>query len=93
MLPKRRLPETGFQMTKSGFARAELGKIITRIERLEEEKKSISGDIREVYREASDLGFDTKIMRQVVRLRKLSPAERAEQQAVLDLYLSALRVA
>jgi len=63
---------------------------IERIERLEEEKAALAADIREVYSEAKGTGFDVKIMRQVVRLRKLDTADRQEQDAILDLYLSAL---
>jgi uncharacterized protein (UPF0335 family) len=77
-------------MAKSGFAKEHLRSFIERIERLEEEKAALSADIREVYSEAKGTGFDTKIMRQVVRMRKLDTAERQEQEAVLDLYLSAL---
>ncbi len=77
-------------MTKSGFAKEHLRSFIDRIERLEEEKAALTADIREVYSEAKGQGFDTKIMRQVVRIRKLDTADRQEQEAVLDLYLSAL---
>ncbi|MHC4055904.1 DUF2312 domain-containing protein [Bradyrhizobium sp. 25ACV] len=61
-----------------------------RIERLEEEKQALADDIREVYSEAKGTGFDTKVMRQVVRLRKMESADRQEQEAMLDLYLNAL---
>lgn len=77
-------------MTKSGFAKEHLRSFIERIERLEEEKAALSADIREVYSEAKGQGFDTKIMRQVVRIRKLDSADRQEQEAVLELYLGAL---
>ncbi|HSM95906.1 MAG TPA: DUF2312 domain-containing protein [Rhizomicrobium sp.] len=77
-------------MTKSGFAKEHLKSFIERIERLEEEKAALAADIREVYSEAKGTGFDVKIMRQVVRLRKLDTADRQEQDAILDLYLSAL---
>ena len=77
-------------MAKSGFAKEHLRSFIERIERLEEEKKALSDDIKEVYSEAKGTGFDTKIMRQVVKLRKMESADRQEQEAVLDLYLSAL---
>jgi uncharacterized protein (UPF0335 family) len=73
-----------------GFAAGKLRAFIERIERLEEEKAALTADIREVYSEAKGEGFDAKIMRQVVRIRKLDRAERQEQEAVLDLYLSAL---
>ena len=77
-------------MAKSGFAKEHLKSFIERIERLEEEKSALVADIREVYGEAKGTGFDVKIMRQVVRLRKLDTADRQEQDAILDLYLSAL---
>ena len=77
-------------MTKSGFAKDHLKSLVERIERLEEEKAALAADIREVYSEAKGQGFDTKIMRQVVRLRRLDRAERQEQEAILDLYLGAL---
>jgi uncharacterized protein (UPF0335 family) len=77
-------------MTKSGFAAGQLKSLIERIERLEEEKAALTADIREVYAEAKGQGFDTKIMRQVIRIRRLEGAERQEQEAILDLYLSAL---
>ena len=77
-------------MAKSGFAKDQLRSFIERIERLEEEKKALADDIREVYSEAKGTGFDTKVMRQVIRLRKMESADRQEQEAMLDLYLSAL---
>lgn len=66
--------------------------LIERIERLEEEKKGIADDIRDVYAEAKATGYDTKIMRQVIRLRKLPPDERSEQEAILDMYKDALGI-
>jgi uncharacterized protein (UPF0335 family) len=72
------------------FAKDQLKSLIERIERLEEERSALAADIREVYSEAKGFGFDTKVMRQVVRLRKLDRADRQEQEAVLDLYLAAL---
>lgn len=77
-------------MTKPNFAKDQLKSTVERIERLEEEKRAISEDISEVYKEAKGNGFDVKTIRQVVRLRKLEAAEREEQAAILDLYLSAL---
>jgi uncharacterized protein (UPF0335 family) len=77
-------------VAKSGFAKEHLRSFVERIERLEEEKKALADDIREVYSEAKGTGFDTKVMRQVIRLRKLESADRQEQEAMLDLYLSAL---
>jgi uncharacterized protein (UPF0335 family) len=72
------------------FAKDQLKSIVERIERLEEEKAALTEDIREVYSEAKGNGFDTKIIRQVVRLRKIDRADRQEQEAILDLYLAAL---
>jgi uncharacterized protein (UPF0335 family) len=77
-------------MSKSGFAKDQLKSFIDRIERLEEERNALTADIREVYSEAKGTGFDTKIMRQVVRMRKLDKADFQEQEAILDLYLNAL---
>ena len=76
-----------------GIAAAQLTSIVERIERLEDEKKALADDIREVYAEAKANGFDTKILRSVVRLRKQDRAEREEQAALLDLYLHALGMA
>jgi uncharacterized protein (UPF0335 family) len=74
----------------NGVARDQLRAFIERIERLEEEKKSISDDIKDVYAEAKGTGFDTKVLRKVVTIRKQDQNERMEQEAVLDLYLHAL---
>ncbi len=68
----------------------QLKAFIERIERLEEEKAGIAGDIREIFAEAKGNGFDTKVMRQVIRLRKQDTNERQEQEAILDLYMHAL---
>ncbi len=76
--------------TPGTLARDHLRAFIERIERLEEEKASLMADIREVYAEAKGTGFDPKIMRQVVRIRKMEPDQRQEQEYVLDTYLSAL---
>ncbi len=80
-------------MAKANFAKDQLKSLVERVERLEEEKTALSGDIREVYAEAKGNGFDTKIIRQVVRIRKMESHEREEQDALLDLYLSALGMA
>jgi len=77
-------------MAKSGFAKDQLRSLIERIERLEEERAALSTDIREVYSEAKGTGFDTKAIRAVVRLRKLDTADRQEQEAIMDLYMSAV---
>ena len=75
------------------FAKDQLKVFVERIERLEEEKKATSDDIRDVYAEAKGTGFDTKALRTIVRLRKLDMDERREQQEVLDTYLHALGMA
>jgi uncharacterized protein (UPF0335 family) len=64
--------------------------LIERIENLEEEKKNVADDIKDVYLEAKAVGYDAKIMRQVVRLRKIKPDDRREQQQILHLYANAL---
>lgn len=74
-------------------AKDQLIAFVERIERLEEEKKGTADDIREVYAEAKGNGFDVKILRKVIQLRKQDPAERAEAEAILDLYCSALGMA
>ena len=71
-------------------AQDQIRAFIERIERMEEEKKAIADDIKEIYAEAKGNGFDTKVLRQVVRIRKQDHAERLEQEALLDLYLAAL---
>ncbi|MGM0561351.1 MAG: DUF2312 domain-containing protein [Pseudomonadota bacterium] len=73
-----------------GVAGDRLKSFIERIERLEEEKAGLTNDIREVYSEAKSAGFDTKIMRQVVRLRKMDQSDREEQETVLEVYKQAL---
>jgi uncharacterized protein (UPF0335 family) len=72
------------------FAKDQLKAVIERIERLEEEKKATSDDIRDVYAEAKGNGFDVKALRSIVRLRKLDTDERREQQEVLETYMHAL---
>jgi uncharacterized protein (UPF0335 family) len=76
--------------TKTTFAQGQLKSLVERIERLEEEKKTIAADIKEVYAEAKANGFDTKILRKVISLRKKEANEREEEQSMLDLYMSAL---
>ena len=60
------------------------------IERMEEEKRAIADDIKEIYAEAKGNGFDTKVLRQIIRIRKQDASERAEQEALLELYMAAL---
>jgi len=76
--------------TAGTAASKQLKSFVERIERLEEEKKGIADDIRDVFAEAKGQGFDTKVMRQVIRIRKKDVAERQEEEALLDLYLHAL---
>ncbi len=64
--------------------------LIERVERLEEEKKGIGDDIKDVYAEAKAVGYDAKIMRRVVALRKMKPDDRREMETVLELYKAAL---
>ena len=80
-------------MSEGGIAAGEVRLFIERIERLEEEKKGIADDIRDVYSEAKSQGYDAKIMRQIVRLRKMTNDDRAEMEAVLETYKSALGLA
>jgi uncharacterized protein (UPF0335 family) len=74
----------------SGFAREQLKSFIERVERLQEEKDALSADMKEVYAESKGTGFDTKIMRIIVRLRKLDKADLQEQDALIDLYREAV---
>ena len=74
-------------------AAGQLKAIVERIERLEEEKKEVADQIKEVYAEAKGNGFDAKILRKIVSLRKKPAEEREEEEAILDLYLSALGMA
>ena len=76
--------------TSQTVAAGQLRAFIERIERLEEEKKTIADDIKEVYAEAKGTGFDTKAVRTIVRLRKKEEAERKEEEAIIDLYKAAL---
>ena len=77
-------------MSEGNVAADQLRLFIERIERLEEEKKGIGDDIKDVYLEAKAVGYDVKIMRQIVRLRKMAPDDRKEMEAILDLYKAAL---
>ena len=74
----------------AGVSGERLKSFIERIERLEEEKQAIATDIKEVYGEAKSIGFDSKIMRKVVRLRKIDNEKRREEEELLDIYKSAI---
>lgn len=73
-----------------GVARDQLRSFVERIERLEEEKKTIADDIKDVYGEAKGVGFDSKILKRVIAIRKQDRDERMEQEAILETYLAAL---
>ncbi len=77
-------PETG------GIAADRLRSIVDRIERLEEERKALGSDIKDIYAEAKSAGFDVKVLRQLIRIRKQEPAEVEEQETMLDVYRRAL---
>lgn len=72
------------------FSKGQLKSVIERVERLEEEKQEVMEQIKEVYGEAKGNGFDVKILRKIVALRKKSPDERSEEDAILETYLMAL---
>lgn len=76
--------------TKTSFAKGQLKTLVERIERLEEEKKTLGADIKEVYAEAKGNGFETKIIRKIIAIRKKDRHEREEEQSMLDIYLEAL---
>ncbi len=71
---------------------ARLKSFLERIERLEAEKKALSDDIKDVYSETKSVGFDAKIIRKIVSLRKMNPEKRREERELLDLYLSAMGI-
>jgi uncharacterized protein (UPF0335 family) len=77
-------------MADAAVSNDQLRLFMERIERLDEEKKGISDDMRDVFSEAKSQGYDTKIMRQILKLRKMEPHDRAEMEALLDVYKSAL---
>lgn len=77
-------------IANSGVAAEELKQFIERIERLEEEKAGISGDIKDVFSELKGRGFDSKAIRSILRIRKKDHAERQEEEAILELYMQAL---
>jgi uncharacterized protein (UPF0335 family) len=76
--------------TLNTTAQGKLKSLIERIERLEEDKAAVAADLKEVYAEAKGEGFDTKIVRKVIRMRKQDTAKRQEEEALIELYLSAI---
>jgi uncharacterized protein (UPF0335 family) len=83
-------PQAARQGDVGGIAADHLKSFIDRIERLEEEKKALAEDIKDVYAEAKGMGFDTKIIRKVISLRKREQSEIDEEETILELYLRAL---
>ncbi|MGQ3100128.1 MAG: DUF2312 domain-containing protein [Sphingopyxis solisilvae] len=79
-------------MSEATVTNEQLRLFIERIERMEEEKKGVADDIRDTYNEAKSQGYDPKIMRQIVRLRKLPVNDRKEMEAILEVYKSALGI-
>jgi uncharacterized protein (UPF0335 family) len=77
-------------MATESVAQDQLRAFVERIERMEEEKRAIADDIKEIYAEAKGNGFDTKVLRKIVSLRKRDYAERQEEDAILELYMQAL---
>ncbi|PPR68269.1 MAG: hypothetical protein CFH00_00668 [Alphaproteobacteria bacterium MarineAlpha1_Bin1] len=73
-----------------GIAAERLRQLIERIERLEDEKAALAADVREIYAEAKAVGFDAKVMRQIIRLRKMDTADQQEMEALIDTYKHAL---
>ncbi len=83
-------PETPDAASQGNIAADRLRSIIERIERLEEERKALASDIKDIYQEAKSAGFDVKVLRQLIRMRKQEAAEIEEQETLLDLYRRAL---
>ncbi|MBU2654000.1 DUF2312 domain-containing protein [Acidomonas methanolica] len=83
--------ETSFEDAAVGNIAADrLRSVIERVERLEEERKALAGDIKDIFAEAKSAGFDVKVIRQIIRIRKQEPAEVEEQETLLDIYRRAL---
>ena len=91
-MPATKKKEESAEAATTTFAKSQLKALVERIERLEEEKKALSDDIREVYGEAKATGFDTKALRAVVRMRGQEATERQEFEAIVDLYREALGI-
>lgn len=83
-------PSNGPTVSSDSVAQDQIRAFIERIERLEEERKAISDDIKEVYAEAAGNGFDRKVLRRIVAIRKQDASERLEQEALLEMYMAAL---
>lgn len=85
--------EAGGEQDVGGVAGKRLRSFLDRIERLEEEKRGLAEDIKDVYAEAKGAGFDTKIMRRILKLSKMAPQKRREEDELLDLYMAAIGMA
>jgi uncharacterized protein (UPF0335 family) len=83
-------PVSEAEIKSGGVAVDRLRSLVERIERLEEERKALSGDIKDIYAEAKSAGFDPKVLRQLIRIRKQEAAEVEEQETMLDIYRRAL---
>lgn len=83
-------PKDHNQSNVGGIAADRLRSIIERVERLEEERKGLAGDIKDIFTEAKSAGFDVKTIRQIIRMRKQEPSELQEQESLLDIYRRAL---
>lgn len=92
-MPRPGVPSSGDVSSAEGVAADELKQFIERLERLEEEKAGIMGDIKEVFAELKGRGFDSKAVRTILRIRKQDHSERQEQEAILELYMQALGMA
>jgi uncharacterized protein (UPF0335 family) len=88
--PPQQQEKTMTEPIKTSFAHGQLRAFVERIERLEEEKSTIAGDIKEIYAEAAGNGFDVKILRKLIALRKQDDNERQETESMLDVYMAAL---
>src|SRR5579885_2738788 len=93
LVNKRDLSGMTADLAASGVAAEELKQFVERVERLEEEKKAIAGDIREIYAEMKGRGFDVRAVREIIKIRRQDHSQRKEMEAILDLYMTALNMA
>lgn len=85
-----RKPSSDYDQTVNGIAAKRLRSIIERVERLEEERAELAGDIKDIFAEAKSAGFDVKVIRQIIRVRKQEPADVEEHETLYDVYRRAL---
>jgi uncharacterized protein (UPF0335 family) len=88
--PEQAAPEKNYSDAMGSAVREQLKAFVARIERLEEDKAATAADIKEVYAQARSFGYDTKVLRKVISIRKQDRHEREEQEALLELYLGAV---